>query len=130
MSVSTTTSASASARTERVEQVARARVAMRLEDRDEPARLAGARGAQHGGDFGRVVAVVVDDRDAGRRAASLIAALGAAELGERAGNPVERHAELEPTATAASAFCRLCRPGTRERISSRSPVPPGTPRTR
>ena len=37
---------------------------MRLEDRDQPARLAAARGAQHRRDFGRMVAVVVDDRDA------------------------------------------------------------------
>ena len=53
------------------------------------------------------MAVVIDDADAPRLAAQLIAALGAAEVGERRGDPIERDAELEPTATAARAFCRL-----------------------
>ena len=51
-----------------LEQVARARVAVRLErEHEAPAREAAARRVEHRGDLGRMVAVVVDQRRSGRR---------------------------------------------------------------
>ena len=75
---------------ELVEQVARARVAMRLEgEHDAAAGPALAGGLDRRGDLGRVMAVVVDERDACRCAVATVAeelqpALDALEAGERA----------------------------------------------
>ena len=77
------------------QEVARARVAVRLEGDEDAARHAGAGGGEDGGDFGRVVAVVVDDHDAVGFAENVEAAFGAFEFGERAGDTVERDAQLE-----------------------------------
>ena len=75
-----------------LEQVARARVAMRLEREHEPAP---GKAAAHGRDrrrhLGRVMAVVVDQRVGaaafhGNLAVALEAAAHAAELGERLGD--------------------------------------------
>ena len=57
---------------------------MRLERDDQPAAERGARRVEHRADLGRVVAVVVDDQDAGRLAEPLEPAVGAAEPGESA----------------------------------------------
>ena len=90
-----------------------ARVAVRLERHDEPPAERGARGGEHGRDLGRVMAVVVDDQDAAGLAAH--AGSGGRRRGTRRGPPAIRSngtPSSRPTATAASAFCRLCRPGT------------------
>ena len=114
MSVSTTSSAPASAGPNASSSVARPRVAVRLEHDDDAAVDAGARRGDDRGDLGRVVAVVVDDQDAARlRRAPRTAA-------RRRGTPARPAAiasngtpSSRPTATAASAFSRLWRPGTR-----------------
>ena len=108
MSVSTISSARAERRAELLEQVARPRVTVRLEHDDDAAIEPGARRGDDGGDFRRVMAVVVDHHDAADFAAQLEPPLGATELFEAArqssanGSPTSR-----PTATAPSAFSRL-----------------------
>ncbi len=64
------------------EQVAHARVAMRLDHGDDTAPGAGARRLQHGRDLGRVVAVVVIDLNAVPRACELEAPFDAGEARE------------------------------------------------
>ena len=81
-------------RTERVHQRRRPRVAVRLE-RDDDAAVERARRREHRRDLGRVMAVVVDDQNAVRLAAHLEAPLGAAELLQARGDPLERQAELQ-----------------------------------
>ena len=92
---------------ELAEQVARAGVAVRLEDHDQPPPEALARRRQGGADLGRVVAVVADHHDAAGLAAELEAAVDAAELAERLAGGLERHPELARrrrcAATALSA---------------------------
>src|SRR5262245_62734504 len=66
-----------------VEEIARARVAMRLKHYQEPACEALARSTQRGPDLLRVVSVVVDHQDATLLATHLEATVDAAELLER-----------------------------------------------
>ena len=66
---------------ELAEQVAHARVAMRLDQGDDAAARAGAGGLQHGGDLDGMVAVVVVDGHAVPGAGELEAALDAGEAG-------------------------------------------------
>ena len=66
-----------------LEQMGQARVAVRLHDGDDLARGGGARGAQHGGDLDRMMAVIVDDGDAVDLAGLGEAPLDAAEAGQR-----------------------------------------------
>ena len=68
---------------------------MRLEGDDEAALHRPRRG-EHGGDLGRMVAVVVDDQDAVGLAANFEAPFGAAELAKAGGDLRERQAQLEP----------------------------------
>ena len=65
---------------ELAEQIARARVAVRLEEHDQAAAEALARRRQGGADLGRMVTVVADHHDAAGFAAHLEAAVDAAEL--------------------------------------------------
>ena len=69
---------------------------MRLHDRDHPARAAIglARGAQHGGDLDRMVAVVVDHGDAVRLAGLGEAPLHAGEGAQRAADRLVGQAHL------------------------------------
>ncbi len=95
MSVSTTSSAWASVAAELVHQVARPRIAMRLE-RDHQARGPGrARGGHHRRDLRRVVTVVVHHGDAVDDADVLEATLGAAKVGQGLGDALERDLQLE-----------------------------------
>ena len=64
------------------EQVAHARVAVRLDHGDDAPARAGPGGLQHGGDLDGVVAVVVVDRHAVPRAGELEAPLDAGEAGD------------------------------------------------
>ncbi len=57
--------------------------------------MAATRGGEHRRNLGGVMAVVVDDADASRLAAQLIAALDSAEVGERRRDPVEGDAKLD-----------------------------------
>ena len=66
---------------------------MRLKRDDEAAVERGARGREHRGDLGRVMAVVVDDQHAAGLAVPLEAALGALEVAQRAGDLLELEAE-------------------------------------
>jgi len=68
---------------------------MRLKDGDEPAGLAAPGGPQDSGDFGRMVAVVVNDRHALDASPYLIAAFGALEPGEPSRQSLERNTELQ-----------------------------------
>ena len=79
---------------ELVEQVAHARVAMRLHHRDHAPARAGARRLQHGGDLDGMVAVVVVDGDAVPGAGELEAPLDAGEA---------RRARLRITSSAMPA---------------------------
>ena len=100
-------------RTELVHQPLGPRVAVRLERHHEPPAERHPRRGQHGGNLGRVMAVVVHDQHAVGLAHD--ARTAARRRGSRAAPP-PRPAKSTPsstaTATAASAFCRLCRPGT------------------
>ena len=95
MSVSTTWSAPASAGPNASISAAVRDEAVRLK-RDDDAAVQRARRGQHRRDLGRMMAVVVDDENAARLAADLEPALGAAELAQAGGDPLERHAELQP----------------------------------
>ncbi len=95
MSVSTISSAVARTAAEVGHELARARVAVRLERDHDARRRRRPGGGEHGRDLGRMVAVVVDHRDAVDHATHLEAALGAGELLERAGDDIEGDAELE-----------------------------------
>ena len=108
---------------ELVHQIARARVAMRLEGDDDALRPAGARRRQHRGDLGRMVPVVVDDRDAVDDAALFEAALRAAELGERRGDLREGHIELEANGDRRQRVQHRVTPGDRQRqLTERRPI--------
>ena len=65
------------------EETVETRVAVRLHDGDDVARCRIARGAQYGGDFDRVMRVIVDDGDAARFADFGEAAFHAFELTKR-----------------------------------------------
>ena len=93
MSVSTISSAPASAGPNASSSCARPRIAVRLKRDDQPAAERRARGGQHRGDLGRVMAVVVDHQHAARFAVALESALGAVEPGERVGDAREVHAD-------------------------------------
>ena len=95
-------------RGELVEEVARARVAVRLEDDHDAARVELARGRERRADLGRVVAVVVDDADPGRAALRLEAALDAAEALERVGGGAERHVDARAPPRARRARSARC----------------------
>ena len=76
-------------------EVARARIEMRLKQRDDAAlRIAAARGVERGPDLGRMMRVVVDDQRAVVVAEDLEAAIDAEELGDAGGDRVGADAEL------------------------------------
>jgi hypothetical protein len=77
------------------QQVARARVAMRLEGQHNPRRARGARRGQHGRDFRGMVSIVIDDDHAVDLADPLEAAVGPPEPGQGLGNAGKWHIELE-----------------------------------
>ena len=77
-----------------LEQAGEAGVAMRLHDGDHAAGGAGARGAQHGLDLDRVVAIVVDDADPVDRAGTGEAALDALQARQRAADHLVGDAQL------------------------------------
>ena len=77
-----------------IEQRMEPRVAMRLHDGDHLPFCRGARGAQHGGDLDRMVAVIVEDAHAVPFARRREAPLDAAEARERAADRIRAHAEL------------------------------------
>ena len=105
MSVSTSSVGVVEGVEEVVEEVARARVAMRLERDDQAAAEALACRAQRGADLRRVMAVVVDHQDAALLAAHLEAAMDAAELLERVrGDARTGSPRSSATAMAASAL--------------------------
>ena len=79
---------------ELVEQGREARVAVRLHHGDDLPVRRGAGGLQHRGDLDRMVAVIVEDRDAVPLARAGEAALHAAEARERLADRVGRDAEL------------------------------------
>ena len=79
---------------ELVEQVAHARVAMRLDHGDDAAACAGAGGLQHRGDLHGMMAVVVVDGDAVPGAGELEAALDAGEARHRLADRVVGDAGL------------------------------------
>ena len=99
---------------ELVLNVAQPRVAMRLHDGDHLAAACGARGAQDGGDLHRMVAVIVDHRDAVRLAGLGEAALHAAEAAERRADRVVGHAHFLATAIAASDILHVVLPEHRQ----------------
>ena len=66
---------------------------MRLKDDDNPPPERTG-GLEHGGDFGRVVPVVVDDEDAVRLAAKVESPLRAPKIPEAGRGQLEGHAEL------------------------------------
>src|SRR5262249_11542562 len=76
------------------EQIGEARVAVRLDDRDDLALGCRAGGTQHGGDLHGVVAVVVDHGDAIGLAGAGEAALHTGEGGERTAHHVVVDAHL------------------------------------
>ena len=88
---------------ELVEQLRRPRIAVRLKHRDDAPVDARPRGRQHGGDLGRVMAIVVHHQDAAGLAARLKAALGPLELAKRPGDVSERDVELESDGDRAQA---------------------------
>ena len=76
------------------EQIAHARVAVRLDDGDDAPSRAGARRLQHGGDLDGMVAVVVVDGNAVPGAGRLEAALDAGEARERLAQGIVADARL------------------------------------
>ena len=76
------------------EQVARARVAVRLKEHDDAAPEALARRRQRRPDLGRMVPVVAHHHDAADLAADLEAPVDAAELRQRVAHGLEAHVEL------------------------------------
>src|SRR5215467_9193753 len=76
-------------------QVQSAGVAVRLKHRHDPTVEPGLGGRQGGPDLGRVMPVVVDDRDATGAPQDLKAALDSREAGQRALNGGERDLEIE-----------------------------------
>ena len=107
-----TLSASRKQVAELVEEVAHARVAMRLDDGDDAPLGAGAGGLQHGGDLGRMMAVVVD-----RSAMPFHVPVSWKRrlTPENAASPARMTSSAMPasaaTAIAASALSALCWPG-------------------
>ena len=79
---------------ELVEQVAQARIAVRLDDGDDPALGDRARGLEHGGDLDRVVAVIVDDLDAVPRPVRVKRRLTPPKLGQAGSDGGVRDAEM------------------------------------
>ena len=71
------------ARRKLVEEIANARIAMRLDDGDDASLCTAPRGAEHGRDLGRVMTVVVVDGDAVPFARQLEAPLDAGKPGHR-----------------------------------------------
>ncbi len=115
---------------ELVEQVARARVAVRLEDQhDATSRPALAHGLDGGRDLGRVMAVVVHERDAcRRRCRRRRATAGDARCPgirpARAGWRASSISSSVATVITASAFSTLWRPG-RFNVTGSGGAPPG-----
>jgi hypothetical protein len=101
-----------------IHMIAQAREAMRLNHGDHAVLHALARGGQNGADFDRVVAVIVDDGHAINLAHLGKAALDPAEFGETGADDVLRTPISTATATAASAFWTLWRPGIGNSIPS------------
>ena len=105
-----------------VEEIARARVAVRLEGDHDAAGVHLARGGERRADLGRVVAVVVDHAHAARpRPCSRSAARR-----RRSSRAPPRRRRTGPRARArprasASAFCTLWRPAQRQRRARRAP---------
>ena len=108
----------------------RARVQVRLEDRDHPPRRQRAGGVDGGGHLGRVVGVVVDHaRAAARGPEGLEAPPGAGEVGQRrGGGRAGRRRPARQASRAAAALRALWAPGTARRTacprhSKREPPP-------
>ena len=80
---------------ELVHQVLRARVAMRLKDREDTPEIAKLRGGQRGANFGGVVAVIVDHRDAAGLAAHLETAIDAGVAGDGLADRIERDVQFQ-----------------------------------
>src|SRR5579871_687940 len=80
--------------TELLEQIAEPRVAVRLHDGDDMTLGGGARGLQGGCNLDRMMAVIVEDRDAVPFAGARKAALHAAEASERLADLVVRDTKL------------------------------------
>ena len=86
---------------------------MRLEERDDAARILGAGGGDRRRDLGRVMRVVVDDAGAGGgRAERLEAAARALEVRERRGRVVTSAPASLTAVSAAAALRALWAPGT------------------
>ena len=98
-----------------------ARVAVRLEHRDDALPPAFAGGADHGVDVARQVRVVVDVGDAVALAAELEPARHAGEAAERARDRVEGRTELERDRRRAGGVHRVVTPGHRELHHARAP---------
>ena len=104
---------------ELLERIAQARVAMRLHDGDDRARIGLARGLQRRGDLERIVRVIVDDGRAVPFADAREAPVDAAETGQAPCGSCRRSTpSSRATAMAASAFCTLCSPGMGRRMPS------------
>ena len=87
-------------------------VAVRLEGHDDATRRPRAGSSQHGRDLRRVVTVVVDDGHARGFAEHLEPTFGPGRNSARARVSCSTGtSSSRPTATAASALSRLCRPG-------------------
>ncbi len=77
-----------------IKQRMQPRIAMRLMHRDHAAFAGLTRGAQHGGDFHRVMAVIVDDGDAVHLAHFGEPAIDAAKAGKCAANFIRTNAKM------------------------------------
>lgn len=77
------------------EEVAGPAVAVRLEERNQPRGVSGARRAKDCRDFCGMVPVIIDERHAADGAARLVAPLRAPEPGQGAHDSIERDAHLE-----------------------------------
>ncbi len=93
-----------------VQQRLRASVTVRLEQNVNALEAAGPRGRQRGANFGGMVAVIVDHRDAALRAAHLKAPVDAGEIAPGASRIVSTgNSSSRPTATAAAALSSVVR---------------------
>ena len=109
---------------ETVEEAGRPRVSMGLKDHHQPiVRLLAGRG-QHRRDLGRVMAVVVDDPHAGRRAAMLEPPADAGEPPERRPDGIRLESHLQPDGEGgepSSAGCAIPARGPRTQSSRAAP---------
>ncbi len=114
-------------------QAAEARIAVRLDDGDDAALRALAGGGEHGADFDRVVAVIVDDRDVAVLHRHLADVREAALDAPNAEKPRWIVSSGMPSSSAtpiaASAFWTLWRPGIGSSIFSIERLVPSRSRT-